>query len=435
MTAISNHPLRKVSTAALAHPLPAGMRDVLPEEAHALAQLGARVMASFAQHGYQRVEVPAFEYADVLEQGLGALKPHEAVRFVEPETAEVVALRPDMTLQVARLVSTRLQAAPSPARLCYQGSVVRLRHERSRRHKQFYQAGIELVGAPGPAGDIEVLEVATAALRASGLEDFVLDLGHARIAGSLLALAPESSRPGLVEALGLKDQCVLAERARKAGLSGAVLRAIVELPSLHGDPSVLARARPLLAETPAAAALEEVAQVCTLVTAYELAPRLVIDLGEVWNFAYYTGIMFQLLAEGPGEPVGSGGRYDGLFERFGVPRPAAGFGMDLGHLAWARRSLGRHEPAARRVLIAGEGERQRAVARELRQAGLSAALAGHADPLGYARAWCYSHVLRIGEHELTVEEVTATEAQSVSARALDLASLIAELTRTAAERG
>src|SRR5690606_27799311 len=139
-------------------------------------------------------------------------------------------------------------------------------------------------------------------------------------------------------------------------------------PSLHGDPSVLARARPLLAETPAAAALEEVAQVCTLVTAYELAPRLVIDLGEVWNFAYYTGIMFQLLAEGPGEPVGSGGRYDGLFERFGVPRPAAGFGMDLGHLAWARRSLGRHEPAARRVLIAGEGERQRAVARELRQA-------------------------------------------------------------------
>ena len=409
------------------------MRDVLPEEARNLSLLSARVMGRFAAYGYQRVEVPAFEYAEVLEQGLGVLSPHEAVRFVEPETGEVVALRPDMTLQVARLVSTRLDEAPLPARLCYQGSVVRRRHERSRRHRQFHQAGIELVGAPGPAGDLEVLQVATAAMHASGLDDFVLDLGHARIAGSLLDLAVPAARGPLVEALGLKDQFAVASQAKSAGLSAGVLAALVELPSLHGGCEVFAHARSLLADTPALKPLDELEQVCRLVMDGNLAPKIVVDLGEVWNFAYYSGIMFQLLAEGPGEPVGSGGRYDGLFERFGCPRAAAGFGLDLGHLAWARRARGLAETRAIRVLVCGPGPKAVAVGDAIRAAGYSAANFQSPEPLGYARAWCYSHVVRCGDAGLVLQDLVGAGDPIETIECVDIPSLVVQLAQGSAD--
>src|SRR5262245_11725272 len=107
----------------LRHPLPAGMRDLLPGEASAQTALARRLIGAFELSGYELVAVPIFEYAAVLEQGLGSLGEHEILRFVEPETGTVVVLRPDMTAQIARVVATRLGELPVPARLCYEGSV------------------------------------------------------------------------------------------------------------------------------------------------------------------------------------------------------------------------------------------------------------------------------------------------------------------------
>ena len=86
-----------VALRALAHPLPAGMRDGLPGEARRLARLTRVVMKAFELFGYERVQLPALEYSEVLEVGGRNLDPHSVLRFVEPETGEVVALRPDMT--------------------------------------------------------------------------------------------------------------------------------------------------------------------------------------------------------------------------------------------------------------------------------------------------------------------------------------------------
>ena len=112
------------------------MRDLLPEEARRRRVLGRRVLAHFALHGYQLVTPPAFEFAEVLERGLGTLDPSDVLRFVEPESGEVAALRPDMTPQIARMVATRLEHEPRPIRLCYEGTVVRRRQGRARRHRQ-----------------------------------------------------------------------------------------------------------------------------------------------------------------------------------------------------------------------------------------------------------------------------------------------------------
>ncbi len=109
----------------LSHPLPAGMRDLLPEEALGHLALSRALIGSFQRFGYEPVSVPPFEYAEVLEHDLGPLDASQLLRFVEPESGEVVALRSDMTPQIARLVAARLSDVPSPARLCYEGAVVR----------------------------------------------------------------------------------------------------------------------------------------------------------------------------------------------------------------------------------------------------------------------------------------------------------------------
>jgi len=379
-------------SSALEHPLPAGMRDLLPEESRTLSALGRELLGAFELHGYERVTLPVFEYAEVLERGLGELDPRAVLRFVEPESGEVVALRPDMTPQIARLVATRLRAVPGPARLCYEGSVVRLRRERARRRRQIPQAGVELLGSAAPEGDFEVLEVATAALRAAGLDDFVLDLGHARVAGALVELAPVSARTGLVEALSLKDPAVLERRARVAGLAPDIVRALVELSDLHGGDEVWSRAEQCLAGTPAEPALGELRRVWRSASDRGLAPRVSVDLGEVRDLGYYTGVTFQLLAEGPGAPVAAGGRYDGLLGKFGAPRPAAGFAVALDDLLWA---LGARPASAKpRVLVAGDAERAEPVIAALRRAGIAAAR-GFERFREHARAWRYTHVAEL----------------------------------------
>src|SRR6187551_3471255 len=114
-------PPRQNTVKRPSHPVPTGMRDWLPRQARRRAVVSDRILRSLELFGYQRVEVPPFEYADVLERGFAN---------VEPETGKIAALRSDVTPQIARLVTTRFAEGPWPARLCYQASVMRRRHER-----------------------------------------------------------------------------------------------------------------------------------------------------------------------------------------------------------------------------------------------------------------------------------------------------------------
>ena len=391
-------------TATLAHPLPAGMRDLLPSDASSQSHLGRQILGCFELYGYELVILPVFEYAEVLERGLGTLESSEVLRFVEPETGAVVALRPDMTPQVARLLSTRLADAPLPARLCYQGSVLRRRRERARRHRQIMQAGIELVGSPGLGGDLEILTVASAVMRAAGLTEFVIDLGHAGITTALLSgLSPESV-PGIVEALAVRDQREAVARAKRAGLRSKALDAVGGLLDLHGGEEVFAEAQKVFAGTPAADAVAELRALWDAATTQALAPKLIVDLAETRDFAYYTGTVFHVHARGPGQPIGAGGRYDGLYERFGSSRPAAGFAFRLDDLRWALESAGVFQPAEAKVLIDPSCAE---LCLALRQRGVGCAVAPAGDARAYAAVWRYSHLVEPGDGAPDLVDLTS----------------------------
>jgi len=408
------------------------MRDLLPAEAEAQGKLAASVLGTFDLYGYQRVSVPAFEYADVLEKGLGTVELASVLRFVEPESGEVVALRPDMTPQIARMVATRLGDLPAPARLSYRGSVLRRQHERARHNQQSLQAGIELVGEGGTACDLEVIRVCSTAVRRAGLKSFVLDLGHGGIATSLLQEIAKDAHADILESLSLKDGAQLARRAKSAGLSEQGQKALVGLLTLQGGADVFVQAKALLFATPAWPHVLELQDLYQEVSAAQVAPSIVVDLGETRRVAYYTGPTFQILAEGPGQALASGGRYDALYSQFGVARPAAGGALHLDHLRWALQSRG-HAPGGKkspRVLVvessSGSGEK---LIDALRGAGIATVLnQGNTNILSYAHAWRFSHIVRVNEagsecRLSRLEPAVATEADiKVLSRELSLAT-------------
>jgi ATP phosphoribosyltransferase regulatory subunit len=310
--------------------LPSGLRDLLPDHSAHLAELSGKLQEVFSRFGYRRLFLPTLERLDVVERGLSPGALADVMKFVEPGSGEVVAIRPDITPQIARLYAARPDALPSPARLCYDGPVLRAREERAGRPREVYQAGVELLGAGGPSADAEALVVLAQALQRVGLGSAVLEVGHARFAHAVIEAArlPPPARAAAWEALSRKDVGALAALGGKTRSAARARAALPELATLFGD-GALSRARELIREIPAAAGpLGEVE------AALKLARRrgvkdVAVDLGDTRGREYYTGVTFAGYAAGAGSAVATGGRYDELLARFGRPGPAIGFAVDL----------------------------------------------------------------------------------------------------------
>lgn len=338
--------------------LPFGLRDLLPDHSAHLAELSAKLQDVFASFGYRRVFLPTLERLEVVERGLSAAALADVMKFVEPGSGEVVAIRPDITPQIARLYAARPDALPAPARLCYDGPVLRAREARAGRPREVYQAGVELLGAGGASADAETLVLLARALESVGLEDAVVEVGHARFAQEVVAAAGirGGAREEAWDALARKDVealARLAQHARNGRGSPAAKEAVTELVTLFGD-GALERGRRVAKAVPeAAAALGEVEAALRLARRRGLA-NVAVDLGEVRGLGYYTGITFAGYAPGAGAAVAAGGRYDELLARFGRPGPAIGFAVDLEFATHAlERKNGRARGGTQRRRVRG----------------------------------------------------------------------------------
>ncbi len=219
------------------------MRDHAPRAAAARLRVIETLLGEFDRAGFERVITPAFEYEEVLALGLGAAARAVTVRFVEPSSGQVVALRPDITPQIARLIATRFRDHKGPVRLCYEGTVVRL-DRAARGQRELSQAGVELAGLAGPDGDAEVIALAVEALAAVGLPRPTIDLGHLGLAREVLAslALPEPALEEARRCIAKRDGAgldVVLGAARGARPALAFAR---RLPELSGAPSLLAPA-------------------------------------------------------------------------------------------------------------------------------------------------------------------------------------------------
>jgi ATP phosphoribosyltransferase regulatory subunit len=311
------------------HPIPPGTRDVLPEEMRELRRLQAALAAVFEARGYGEVATPTIEYYEVLAQGDERGAP-VAYRFFD-ERAELLAMRSDMTIPIARLVSSRFADAEMPLRFFYMGNAYRAVRPQRGQMREFMQVGVELIGAEAPEGTAEVVEVLVAALDAAGLSRAVVGLGDADLYRQLLAETgvEAETRAAILDRLAAHDLVGLAaDVAALSQIGDAERETLLRLPNMRGGAEILERAREL-GGSAVERATSRLAATYEAVGERGIADRVQLDLGLLRDLGYYTGAILEVYDPALGHVLGGGGRYDELMGRFGAPLPAAGFGLYL----------------------------------------------------------------------------------------------------------
>lgn len=328
--------------------LPAGIDELLPEQARRVEQLRTAVLAQFYGAGYDLVIPPLVEFVDSLLVGAGEDLALDTLQMTDGLTGRQLGLRADMTPQIAR-IDAHSMAPADERRLCYLGTVVRARPDGLGGSRTPMQVGAELYGVADVAGDLEIISLMLNTLNIAGIAPIVLDLGHVDVFGSLAEQAgfnaheEDLARDALQRKSDTDLQALLAGRP----LAPALQAALMALSRLNGAwRAVIAKAEQQLAPVMSPAmrdGLDRLQQIAAVIERNFPQATVLIDLSELHGYHYQTGLVFAAYAEGVGREIARGGRYDDIGVAFGRARPATGFSADL------RELLRFYEPPAPRA--------------------------------------------------------------------------------------
>jgi ATP phosphoribosyltransferase regulatory subunit len=349
------------------------MRDLLPDESARARTVTDGIISRMQRWGYHEVVTPTIEYFDTLVRGEGTEAGDRLFKLVD-RGGELLALRPEMTTPVARLVTTHLRAQPLPLRLAYAGQVFRGSETGSGRLREFPQVGSELIGSDTLEADAEIVALAVDALAASGAVDCSVSLGHVGfLRGVLVALGLSEEGAAEVRALLYqKDFVGLRAALDRYGVPAARGDALMALPTLSG-PHAIQEARRVAETRETRLVLRDLEALAEILEAYGVGGAVRVDLGIIRDFDYYTGIVFEGHTAVLGFPLLGGGRYDRLLEGFGAPYPATGFAVRVDRVLAASPSRDEEGGAADVAVAFTAEDRTEALrlARALRERELS----------------------------------------------------------------
>ena len=305
---------------------PEGTRDRLFSECLERRQVQSFLVELFRRRGYTEVITPEVEFYDLFIRS-GNPIPQEAMLKIVDRSGQIMVMRPDCTAPIARVAATKLKKRPLPQRLYYDQTVFRDRPAHAGGSREIAQCGVELIGAVGDKADLEMVALAVDSLRACGLAQFHIELGHAgfyRTLAGRMSMGPDGLERlrGAIESknFALLGDLLAPYRGERA------CAALRRLPYLFGGVEVLDEARALAGPCDS---LDRLGWLYGELSTAGYGGHIRFDLGLVHQLDYYTGLVFRGYAEGAGAPVLSGGRYDGLMEQFGRRAEAIGFAVDV----------------------------------------------------------------------------------------------------------
>jgi ATP phosphoribosyltransferase regulatory subunit len=312
--------------------LPTGFHDRLPPFADAAARVEARVLEAARLHGYERADPPLAEFAEALGTRLKTGGLADAVRFVDPVSGRGLAIRPDLTAQMARIAATRMGHHPRPVRLSYAGAVLRLTGSELDPARERRQLGCELIGLDSVAAAQEMVSVAVDALGAAGVAAGSIDFTLPDLVDTLAAVLPVDDLDGLKARLDAKD----------AGGVAALAPAYLPLIEAAGPfAPAIARLRAFDAHGVLASRLDGLERIAAAVRD---RVALTLDPTERHGFEFQSWLGFSLFAVGARGEIGRGGTYTLLHEN-GAEEAATGFSLYADMLPAVA------EPEARRRLF------------------------------------------------------------------------------------
>ncbi|RLF80526.1 histidine--tRNA ligase [Thermococci archaeon] len=315
-----------------------GTRDLLPEDMAKRRYVFERIREVFEAYGFKEILTPTFEYTKLFELRSGEEVVEQLYAF-EDKGGRNISLRPDLTSSVARLFVNSFQTAPKPIRWYYIANMFRYEEPQSGRLREFWQAGVELIGSQNIEADAEVIALLVESYINTGLKEFTVNIGDRVLLDEFAKMLGVKDDIGLMRLIDKKDKMTqeeFIENLKDFGLSEKDIEKVFALIELKGKPDdVLPKAYELFESKTAREELEKIEELFELLKAYGVEDYALIDFGIARGFDYYTSIVFEAIA--PNElgigSIGGGGRYDNLIEVFGgKPTPATGFAIGIERL-------------------------------------------------------------------------------------------------------
>lgn len=315
---------------------PSGFRDILSAEATERERITREVQDLFAEHGFLPIETPTLEIMDVVFQG--ARLPSSPFKFFDSK-GDLLAMRPDVTLQVARMCATRLRSVDDAIRLRYTQRVFRESDEASSaKPREITQIGLEMIGAKGVNVDLELIGLMVGALKVSGVDDITLSLATVAPLRALLDRSGasdawkqavlnayhESNFVELSKLTNLEDK----DSVDAGNIAPAYADAVWRLSRIRGGKDAIDCARDLVSPLGCAQGLDELEEICSALCK-DAACDILVDFSLISSFDYYTGIVFEAYSPYLGSSLASGGRYDDMLASYGIDKAAAGFAFCL----------------------------------------------------------------------------------------------------------
>lgn len=305
---------------------PEGTGDLLFEQCAKQREIIERLSGIYERMGYSEVQTPALEFYDVFNHNSFGMVTEGMYKMVDPQ-GRIMVLRPDNTLPIARLFSTRLQNAAKPMRLYYNQSVYNIAKSMRGQQNSYMQSGVELIGADGKRADLEMLFMAIEAL-GSIVDDFRIEIGHAEFFRVLASKLPvdDVTRENIRLSIESKNYAALSSMLDEIEQTPAT-NLLRKLPGLFGGEEVFEKAERLCMDEDLAKPFGYLREIYQELVSLGLGNKIIIDLGIVHRNDYYNGLIFSGYIHGSGDKVLSGGRYDSLIECFGEKTPATGFAL------------------------------------------------------------------------------------------------------------
>ena len=336
---------------------PEGTKDYLAQESRAIRCAEKRLSSVFKSKGYEKVMTPTIEFFDVFNRESSGYNPEDLYSLTD-SYGRLLVLRPDSTLPIARLVSTRFQNACLPLRLYYNQNVFVRQKNLTGRSDEATQSGIELMGAYGLRADLEVITTAVEAIESCTSADFKLEIGHAgffkELCKKLNVIDDVVSE--IYDCVESRNFVSLNNILDKIGKND-ITDCIRNLPRFFGGLEIIEKAKSIDLGEEGEKSLDYLKELYMLLEDAGLSDKIVIDLSLVNRTNYYTGIIFKGYLQGSGVSVVSGGRYDSLGAEFGRDMPSTGFGIETGALASVMLSRNElDEEKLPEIIVYGEQE-------------------------------------------------------------------------------
>ena len=355
---------------------PEGVRDVYQKEYARKLVIEGRIRRILKQYGYDELQTPSFEFFDIFNKERGSVDSRELYKFFDRE-GNTLVLRPDMTPPVARCAAKYYTDENLPIRLSYLANTFINYSSYQGRLKEATVQGAELIGDDTSDADAEIIAMTIDSLKSAGLRDFQVDIGQVEFFNGLVEEAGLSTETEeqLRELIEEKNFFGVEELVSEQKLPKALSDLFLKLPDLFGPVEVIETARSMTDNPRCLAAIRRLENLYRILGYYGLSEYVSFDLGMLGKYKYYTGIIFRGVTFGMGEPIVSGGRYDGLMRQFGKDAPSVGFSISIDGLlaALSRQKIQVDIPKTDAVLLYEKEEQQSAIAhaRALREEGIN----------------------------------------------------------------